>query len=404
MTTAVIDIDLERLPPEISGLEKYQRALVLIRLRGRPVGQALLTVAKGKLTCDELHDSLLYYADSGFWEQWLRNFLNVDERHAFTTPQFQATVAVCTRDRPDDLQRCLNALMRLHDDGQEFIIIDNCPLSEDTRRLVEKYGRVRYVCEPKPGLDVARNRAIREAKHEIIAFTDDDAAPDPNWLRALLNNFGDPIVMCVTGLTMPLELKTEAQEYFQRAGGLGRGFKRTVYDSAFNDPLEGWLAGAGANMAFRKIVFDSLGLFDERLDVGTPVRGGGDTDMFRRILAAGYRIIYDPVALNWHRHRTEWGELRRQVKGYESAGFAVWTKSLLVEKNLGAIMHAMDWLRREIPELLRSLMKRPGSAPRDLIVARFCGAILGPWLYFYSHRLMIKSYRSKKKLNREFSA
>ncbi len=171
MATAVIDIDLERLPLEISGLEKYQRALVLIRLRGRPVGQALLTLPKGKLTCDELHDALLYSADSGFWEQWLRNFLNVDERHAFTTPQFRATVAVCTRDRPDDLQRCLNALMRLHDDGQEFIIIDNCPSSEDTRRIVKTYGRVRYVCEPKPGLDVARNRAIREARHEIIAFT-----------------------------------------------------------------------------------------------------------------------------------------------------------------------------------------------------------------------------------------
>lgn len=391
MAMAVLDLEFERLPPSITGLEHFDSALVLIRLRGRPVGQALLPVVRGRVGGDtELRDALMYTADSAFWEQWLRNYLGWKEEKVTNSKLPAATVAICTRNRHEDLRCCLDALMRMPDDGQELLVIDNCPSSDATRRLVKGYGRVRYICEDIPGLDIARNRALREAQHEIIAFTDDDAAPDPCWLRALLRNFDHPLVLCVTGLTMPIELETEAQEYFQRLGGLGRGFKRTVFDSARYNPFEGWQAGAGVNMALRRSVLTCVGSFDEGLDVGTPVRGGGDTDILRRILAAGYYIVYDPESLNWHRHRHTWKDLRRQLYGYESAGFAVWTRSLLVERNPDAMKQAWDWLWRELPALGRSLLRLPGSTPCDLILARFLGAAIGPWAYLYSRWILRK--------------
>jgi glycosyltransferase involved in cell wall biosynthesis len=281
--------------------------------------------------------------------------------------------------------------MSLPDDGQEFVVVDNCPSTDATKRLVERYPRVRYVFEPRPGLDIARNCALREAKHDFLVFTDDDAVPDPNWLRMLLRNFEDPRVACVTGLTMPVELETEAQEWFQRLGGLGRGFKRMVFDGACHDPFDGWQAGAGVNMAVRRDVVLSLGSFDEGLDVGTPVRGGGDTDMLRRILAGGHRIIYDPEALNWHRHRASWRDLRRQLRGYESAGFAVWTRSLLIEREFGALQQAWKWLWRELPGLYAALLRRPGTPPIDLVLARFVGALTGPWAYVYARWRLYKA-------------
>ena len=390
MAMAVFDLEFEQLPPEITGLERYNGALILIRLRGKPVGQALLPVVCGRVGGDELRDALMYAADSAFWEQWLRGYLGWKEERVTNFKPPHATVAICTRDRPEDLRRCLDALIRMPDDGQELLVIDNCPSTDATRRLVEGYRCIRYVREDCPGLDIARNRALREAQHEIIAFTDDDAAPDPGWLRALLRNFDDPLVLCVTGLTMPIELETEAQEYFQRLGGLGRGFKRIVFDSAHYNPFEGWQAGAGVNMALRRSVLTRVGSFDEGLDVGTPVRGGGDTDILRRILATGYTIVYDPEALNWHRHRCSWRELRRQLYGYESAGFAVWMRSLLTEGNLEAFKQAWDWIWREFPVLGRSLLRLPGSTPLDLILARFRGAAIGPWAYLYSHWLLRK--------------
>ena len=385
MPTAVLDIEFTQLPQEITGLDSYQQALILIRLRGRPVGQALLPVMAGRVGGNNLLGALMCSADSGFWEQWLRDYLGLREHQKWDTPPFQATVAICTRDRPEDLRRCLDALMKLPDDGQEFLVIDNCPSTEATHRLVRSYKYVRYVRENRPGLDIARNRALREASHDIVAFTDDDASPDPGWLRALLRNFTNQRVLCVTGLTMPLELETASQEEFQRFGGFGRGFKRMVYDGAHHNPLEGWEAGAGVNMALHRRVLEHIGFFDELLDVGTRVGGGGDSDMFRRILAAGYCIVYDPDALNWHKHRRHWHELRRQLYGYESAAFAIWTRNFLFEGEFQALKQAWDWFWRELRVLRLAFFRRPGSTSIDLVLARFRGALWGPWAYLYSH-------------------
>jgi GT2 family glycosyltransferase len=386
MPTAVLDLDFQRLPDSISGLEGYTQALALIRFNGRPVGQALLPVAEGAVT-GNLRDEVLYGVDSAFWEEWLNDYLDWKRDPVREGVDVGATVAICTRDRPKDLQRCLDALKRLPEDGHEILVVDNCPSTEATRRLASTYDGVRYVRENQPGLNVARNRALREATHEIVAFSDDDAAPDPGWLRALLRNFDDPRILCVTGLTMPMELETQAQEWFQRMGGLGRGFKRMIFDAATHHPLKAWQAGAGVNMALRKSALRDIGPFDEALDVGTPSRGGGDTEMFARILSRGYRIVYDPRALSWHRHRSQWKELRVQLYGYELSGFAVWTRTFLFEGDWGALEQIYVWVRREMRGLITSLWKRPGSAPLDLLLARFCGAAMGPWVYLYSRWL-----------------
>jgi glycosyltransferase involved in cell wall biosynthesis len=66
-----------------------------------------------------------------------------------------ATVAVCTRDRPADLQRCLEAILRLPDDGQEILVVDNHPATDATRQIVESCPPARYVWEERPGLDRA---------------------------------------------------------------------------------------------------------------------------------------------------------------------------------------------------------------------------------------------------------
>jgi glycosyltransferase involved in cell wall biosynthesis len=391
MPTAVLDLDFHHPPPQITGLERYRSALVLIRLHGRPVGQALLPVVGGRIDGDELRDALFYHADLGFWEQWLRDYLGcVDEWGTNSTPP-TATVAVCTRDRPEDLRRCLEALMKLPDDGQELLVIDNCPSTDATRRLVEEYPRVRYVREDRPGLDVARNRALREAWHEVVAYIDDDAVPEPGWLRALLRNFNEERVLCVTGLTMPLELETEAQEWFERYCSFQRGFKRTVYDMTCLQPLAASRVGAGVNMALRRSVLDLVGSFDETLDAGTPTHSGGDTEMFSRILSAGYRIVYDPSALSWHRHRRAWEALRKVIYGYGVGVYATWTRNLLYDKEFAVFLQATYWFwTDQLPALVSSLLRRPGSIPLDLLLAELRGCLTGPFAYLRSRKQLLE--------------
>ncbi|MHA6249055.1 glycosyltransferase family 2 protein [Pontibacter sp. CAU 1760] len=394
MATAVLDLDIDNLPPEISGLSQYSKAFLLLRSKGRPVGKAILPVQDGCLHLSDNLDQILKSVGPTLWLSQLHDFLGYDEREVsgYTFPK--ATVAVCTRDRTEDLARCLEALMRLPDLGQEFLVIDNCPRTEDTMHLVGKFPRVRYIREDFPGLNVARNRAIAEAAHDIVAFTDDDATPDPYWLQALLINFSNPLVQCVTGLTMPLQLETEAQECFELYAPFGRGFSRKEHTSDNANPLATGRVGAGANMAIRRRVCNEIGNFDEALDAGTLTHSGGDHDMFTRILTAGYTIVYEPHALSWHRHRRTHEELYATLYGYGVGVYALFTRHLTQDREWGVFKIAYKWFRHsQFKILLKAAMKRPDTMPLKLVFAELKGCLAGPMAYYKSKRKVEKQRR-----------
>ena len=385
MATAVLDLDLDRLPETVGGLERYREAFVLVRLGGCPVGRAYLPVEAGRLAVDDLRQALVAAAGLPYWERQLQRFLEEGSDHAEPAPQATATIAVCTRDHPEDLQRCLDALMRLPDDGQEILVVDSCPSTGATRELVSRYARARYTLEPRPGLNVARNRALREARHDVVAFTDDDAAPDAEWLQAVMRAFDDPSVVCVTGLVMPLELETRAQEWFEHNISHSRGFWRAEYDGASLPPLQADELGVGANMALRRNMLEGIGPFDEALDAGTPTGSGGDTDMFARILASGGRLAYEPAAVVWHRHRPSWRQLRRLMFNYGVGHTAFLARWLVVERKDTAVdEYIYAFQRHYAPGVVRALLRRDGARPADLAWAELAGALWGPWAYLQS--------------------
>jgi len=383
--TAVLDLDVAALPPRLCELERFGSALAVLRWRGRVVGQAFFDLHASELDQETLLGLLLQHAGTSFWEAWLRDHLGLGDAYPPAPVSARVSVAICTRDRTEDLERCLTALAALPQDGQQICVVDNAPSSDATRQLVKRFPNVTYVLEARPGLDVARNRAFQATEGEIIAFTDDDAVPDPMWLRNLLGHFSDPLVMASTGLTMALELEHEAQVKFQSYGGFTRGFKTTVFDGGSHEPLLGWHAGAGVSMAVRRSLLDLVGQFDEALDAGTPTRAGGDSDMFRRILAAGYRIVYDPAALSWHRHRRTEEELTTQLVGYEIAAGALLGKALLRDRNLSTLPHGWRLLRRRSRSTLAAAVRRRWP---DMFMHVDClrGLLGGPLHYLKSAR------------------
>jgi len=304
------------------------------------------------------------------------------------------TVAICTRERPDDLTRALHAMQALTVSPADILVIDNNPATERTRLVAALFPRVRYVREDTPGLDAARNRALREAGTPVVAFSDDDATPEPEWLGSLLAGFTDPHVVCVSGLTLPLELETPAQEWFERYSPFGRGFRRRVFDGTRHDPFAVSAVGAGANMALRRDAVLDLGGFDEALDAGTATRSGGDHEMFARILAAGFRIVYEPAAVSWHRHRRTWEELRDTVYGYGVGVYAFWTRKLLFEGELTILRHVVGWLRYgQLPALWRALRRVQSSAPLDLVVAELRGCAAGTGAYLRARHRRARASR-----------
>ena len=382
MTTKILEIELTDIPDDISGLGRYDHAFILFRFKGKPVNRSVVPVKNGQIDSDTLNDVLHKVGDWSLWNRLLSDYLKLENPSVFKGP---ATVAICTRDRPKDLQRCIEALLKLNDDGQEILVIDNYPSSEATFNLVKKYDHVSYVREDKRGLNNARNRALKEAAYDIVAFIDDDAVPDPGWLRALLRNFHDPLVLCTTGMTIPYELETEAQEWFELYSTFNRGFFRKTFDSSNVSPHLSGHIGAGVNMAFRRSVVDLVGPFDEALDAGTPTLSGGDNEMFTRILTQGYRIVYEPDAINFHCHRRTWGELKQTLHGYGVGVYAAWTRSLLCDREFSVLWAAWLWFNsNQLPTLIRSLLPGNRGIPFSLIFSEISGCFKGPWAYLIS--------------------
>ena len=383
MATAVVQLDLENLPAGAPVPAAYSQALVIVRRRGVPVAQFHAPITGGWLDMEETRRALDAATVRSRWRWAVDDYLGPDPSQVVPP----ATVAICTRERPEDLTRALQAVAALHPAPAEVLVIDNAPATPRTEDVVASFPSCRYIREERRGLDAARNRALAEATSLVVAFTDDDATPEPEWLGALTQPFADPRVMCATGLTLPLELETEAQEWFERLSPFGRGFERRLFDGTRDDPVAVARAGAGANMALRRTVLEEVGPFDEALDAGTETKSGGDHEMFGRILAAGYRIVYEPRAVSWHRHRRTWEELREAIHGYGVGVYAMWTRRLIVDRELGVLRHASRWLRLvQIPRLWRSLRRGTDSVPSDLLLAELRGCVAGPQAYAAARR------------------
>jgi GT2 family glycosyltransferase len=381
---AVREVDIEQLDGDLSGLEGYELALVIFRWQGAVVGQSRLPVKGGRVSLAAIRKSLPGVA----WAVWKRM---VSPHLDTSAPLPSASVVVCTRNRTDELAGCLESLAPLVAQGYEVIIVDNCPSDDSTADLVAQYPNIRYVRELQPGAGAARNRGLLSATQEIVAFTDDDARVDAGWLTALLRNFGDPLVAMVTGITMPLELETDAQIWFEWTNGFQRGFERREFDSQTLNPLSAGLVGASVNLAIRRSVIDEIGLFDEALGPGTAARCGEDHEYFYRALSRGHRIVYEPAALVWHRHRREWDSLRRTIHAYGSGVYAWWTRALFVEKELSLLKLAPQYFwQQHIKNLIRALLGRPGHMPLDLAWAEFRGVLAGPGGYRKARRQLRK--------------
>lgn len=404
----VVDIELSRPIPTFEGLEKYMGLQGLIRLHGVPLGYVKAPITLGKCSAATLGKLIL---EEHIWPiifQLLKNglasplrsgTLSLEALIDLPAAEYEGTwplvtVAVCTRDRPRDIERCLEAICQLDYPQLDILVIDNAPQTEATQTLIKTdYSQVRYFREPRPGLDWARNRAILEAKGEIIAFTDDDVVVDSSWVKRLAQVFVESSeVMAVTGLVVPYELETRAQVLFEEQGGFGKGFEQKYYRVKAESRMPWHLLGTGnmgtgANMAYRCSVFESVGFFDPALDVGTVTNGAGDLEMFYRILKGGYTLVYEPTAIVHHRHREHYHQLRQQLQNNGSVlSYFVCSSKAYPEDFLSFVLVTLIWLKSDhLPQLWRSIFY-PKQYPTELVLSELKGFVIGLTRYSIAKR------------------
>jgi len=385
MATHIADIELSEPLTTIVPHHGVTNVLALVRWYDRPIGLVRMQTTTGWISVKRLQQAIAAQVS------WPTEY--PDPQLAATQP---VSIVVCTHERPDDLERCLDALLVIAEAGHEVVVVDNAPRSSRTADVVARYP-FRYICEPQVGLDNARNAGLRAASHALIAYTDDDAVPDARWVDALVQPFTDPNVGCVTGLVLPLELETRAQEQFEVYCVHRRTFLRQVLSAPHVPPAAAGIAGMGANMAFRRELVLQLGGFDPRLDGGTPTCSGGDTDMFARVLEAGAQIVYTPDAFVWHRHRREMAELRSCIFGYGVGLYSFLTKRLVESGDRHVLMIAGRWLAGPIVKAaVRRLLGRP-TVSLSLLLMEAQGACIGPWrLWQATAQLRVFEHRQQR--------
>ena len=249
------------------------------------------------------------------------------------------TVIVCTHNRCGMLDGALSSLFGVRmpaDATMEVLVVDNA--SDDaTKDVAARYaelhpGMLDYVFEPSLGLSNARNRALRHARGQILAFADDDILFDREWLLATLRAFGSGTgADCVGGRTL-LAFERRAPRWLTP-------YLASVYGVGLDDPLPRRMQFPehpyGLNMAFRRSVFERVGGFSTQLGrTGAKLLSGEETELFERVHRAGLVTVYAPdmivehrvpdrrARISWLVRRHFWGGISRATADGLSHPFA----------------------------------------------------------------------------------
>lgn len=216
-------------------------------------------------------------------------------------PTLGVTVAIPTYKRAGMLRQTLEGLVKQDYPAEllEILIVDNNS-PDDTRAVVESFTsaahRPRYVLETQQGANHARNRAIREARHEIVLFGDDDILIEPNWVREIARPWQEHPELkigAVAGEVIPV--------FPDGCPAWVAGFHGPQALRADAGPLRPGQVPMSASLAFRRDTFAALGYFDTELGRKGGVVFGGDENLaIKRLLKGGYEVWFAPAARALH--------------------------------------------------------------------------------------------------------
>jgi glycosyltransferase involved in cell wall biosynthesis len=214
------------------------------------------------------------------------------------------SIVICTFNQDRILRETVASFMDCRSDGidYELLVVDNNSTDGTrgfTERLAAHDSHLKYIFEPSQGLSYARNSGIRASKGESIVFVDDDVYFSPNWLTALASTLERRVeVACIGGKVM-LHFDSGQPNWIDDDILWIYGITR--YDDHERE-LQFPEIPRGGNMAFRRTVFEQIGIFHTSLGrKGKNLLSCEDNHLFLRIAKAGMKTIYSPDVQISHR-------------------------------------------------------------------------------------------------------
>lgn len=277
----------------------------------------------------------------------------------------QVSVIVPIYNGEEDIPELVKALLAqtYPPERVEYLLVDNRSgdgtsqlLSEAATQAQQRGVNLRHLCESETqSAYAARNLGIRAATGEILAFTDADCRPHPDWLLQLVPPFADPEIGIVAGEVTALPGHTWLEKY---AASVGMMSQKWLVEHPFLP------YGQTANLAIRKEILRQTGLFRPHLT------SGGDADICWRIQQQTQaKLFFVPQALIYHRHRGNLRDFQQQWRRYGRSNrylHDLHGVALAKELTVGEGIYRLSrWLLKEFPLTMFYLLKGQ-SQPIDL--------------------------------------
>src|SRR5262245_45792264 len=214
----------------------------------------------------------------------------------------RVSVVCCSYNGEATIRDTLAGLAKLDYPDYEVIVIDDGS-TDATAAIARSYG-ASVVSTPNQGLSAARNLGLEAATGKIVAYIDDDAYPEPDWLTHLVSRFGEGFC----GVGGPNLLPPEDGAVAECVANAPGGPCHVLLSDREAEHIP------GCNMAFEKVWLESVGGFD-------PVfrAAGDDVDLCWRLQEAGGSLGFHPAAVVWHHRRSSLSRYWRQQVGYGKA-------------------------------------------------------------------------------------
>jgi len=224
-------------------------------------------------------------------------------KHGLMREAPMVSVVIPTYNRKDMLKECLDSLFnQTYPKDKYEIIVVNDGSTDGTEEVLKEYAKkapcaFKWLTQQNKGSYAARNLGIRNARGEIICFTDDDCIADKRWLEELVKGFTNGGIGGVGGRIIAYNPRKIVEEY-----------AKMDQESAIKSVFPPFLITC--NAAYRRDVLEIVGGFDPYF------RNGGDNDMGIRVTWKGYKLKYAPDAIVYHKHRTTFMGFIKQQYAY----------------------------------------------------------------------------------------
>jgi glycosyltransferase involved in cell wall biosynthesis len=341
-STKVVQINIEEAFEPLAVEDRYSQVLLVVRLAGSVIGHVSLPTC-GTLSAEAQEAAIFAELADVLWRRLVRvAFARATRASQEDGPPPSVSVIVFASNGGEKLRACLASIRAIDTSPSEILVVDECARGDDIADICSAY-RAPFV-RAETASSSARNAAILTTRADLLAFTNDACIVDRGWLDGLRAAFANPLVMAVAGYVGPLELETQGQRLAHVVGGgLERHIEpRAVLLSLF--PVRDAASFAqGGNAVFRRRVFEEIALLPELPRTHATAFPAAEAYAFYRILAKGYRVVFDPARVVWQRLPSDRTQQRKLVLDSAASLSAYAIRCLVEHRELGAIRF---WLAR----------------------------------------------------------